>query len=598
MLKKQTVLLMVGLLAASGGARGAGDAKWEDLFDGETLKGFRQLGGKARYYVQDGSIVGSSVPRTPNSFLCTEKIYGDFVLELELNVDPNLNSGIQIRSNSLKQYRDGRVHGYQVEIDPSPRAYSGGIYDEARRGWLNDLKDNEPARKAFKVGQWNRYRIEAIGDSLKTWVNGVPAADLVDSHTLTGFIGLQVHSVKTDEPLTVRWRNLRIKGLGSHTWEPLFDGRSLKGWHALPGGKWEVRDGVIVGTSSKSEKRHGMLITDRRYGDFTTRLKFKAIEGNSGFYFRVDKVESDVGVHGFQAEIDPKNDVGGLYETRGRGWVAKPGAEELAKFFKPQCWNEMTVSAHGRRIVVNVNGHKTVELKDDPSRLEGHLALQMHGGQDMHVQFKDIEIMQKRSDRDVGLLPLMFEDDFEDGSLKGWRATDPAAWRIEEGRGANVLSLFKQSEYKPQVRSPVNIDLVDQDVSGSFVLELKMRSTTKDYPHRDMCLFFGHQDPSHFYYVHIANQADPHANSIFIVDGKDRVSIAKTRTEGTKWDDYWHRVRLVRDTRTGTVEVFFDDMGKPIMTAVDHTFTWGKVGVGSFDDTGLYDDIRLWGFAK
>jgi len=140
--------------------------------------------------------------------------------------------------------------------------------------------------------------------------------------------------------------------------------------------------------------------------------------------------------------------------------------------------------------------------------------------------------------------------------------------------------------------------LVDQDVSGSFVLELKMRSTTKDYPHRDMCLFFGHQDPSHFYYVHIANQADPHANSIFIVDGKDRVSIAKTRTEGTKWDDYWHRVRLVRDTGTGTVEVFFDDMGKPIMTAVDHTFTWGKVGVGSFDDTGLYDDIRLWGFAK
>ncbi|MHC4346459.1 MAG: 3-keto-disaccharide hydrolase, partial [Planctomycetota bacterium] len=451
---------------------------------------------------------------------------------------------------------------------------------------------------AFKVGQWNRYRIEAIGDSLKTWVNEVPAADLVDSQTLTGFIGLQVHSVKTDEPLTVRWRNFRIKDLGSHTWEPLCDGRSLQGWHTLPGGKWEVRDGVIVGTSSKREKRHGMLITDKRYGDFTAKLKFKAIEGNSGFYFRADKVESNVGVHGFQAEIDPKNDVGGLYETGGRGWVAKPSAEELTKFFKPQQWNEMTVSAHGRRIVVHVNGHKTIELKDDPGRLEGHLALQMHGGQNMHVLFKDIEILQKCSDGDMGLLPLMFEDDFEDEGFKGWRATDSAAWRIELDRGANVLSLFKQSEYKPQVRSPLNINLIDHDVVGSFVLELKMRSTTRDYPHRDMCLFFGHQDPSHFYYVHIANQADPHANSIFIVDGKDRVSIAKKRTEGTRWDDYWHRVRLVRDTRTGSIAVFFDDMSEPIMTAVDRTITWGKVGVGSFDDTGHCDDIRLWGVAK
>jgi hypothetical protein len=355
MVKKQTLLLMVGLLVTGSGARAGGDAKWEALFDGKTLNGFRQLGGEARYFVQDGAIVGSSVPKTPNSFLCTEKIYGDFVLELELYVDPNLNSGIQIRSNSLKQYRSGRVHGYQVEIDPSPRAYSGGIYDEARRGWLNDLKDNQPARKAFKVGQWNKYRIEAIGDSLKTWVNGVPAADLIDSQTLTGFIGLQVHSVKTDELLMVRWRNLRIKDLGSHTWEPLFDGRSLDGWHTLPGGTWEVGNGVIVGKSSKSESRHGILITDDRYGDFTARLKFKAIEGNSGFYFRVDKFEGDVGVHGFQAEIDPKKDVGGLYETGGRAWVAKPNAGELAKIFKPQQWNEMTVSAHSRRIVVHTS---------------------------------------------------------------------------------------------------------------------------------------------------------------------------------------------------------------------------------------------------
>jgi len=192
-------------------------------------------------------------------------------------------------------------------------------------------------------------------------------------------------------------------------------------------------------------------------------------------------------------------------------------------------------------------------------------------------------------------IPLVFEADFEDGRLGDWQATDPAAWRIEEGRGGKVLAQFKQSGYEPEVRSPLNINLVRDVVVGSFVMELKMRSTTKDYGHRDLCLFFGHQDPSHFYYVHIANQADAHANSIFIVDGKPRVSIARTRTEGTKWDDNWHTVRLVRDVEEGTIEVFFDNRAEPIMTAVNHNFKWGKVGVGSFDDTGQFDDIRLWG---
>jgi len=386
-------LLVVLLFAVCCPLKAGEDVGWQALFDGKTLAGWKQLGGKALYKVEDGVIVGSSVRGTPNSFLCTEKNYGDFVLEFEVKVDSTLNSGVQIRSHSLKDYKKGRVHGYQVEIDPSNRAWSGGIYDEARRDWLDDLKDNEPARKAFKNGQWNHYRVEAVGDSMKTWVNGVAAADLVDSMTLSGFIGLQVHSSKSEEPLTVRWRNLRIKDLGRHIWKPIFDGKSLQGWHTLPGGKWEVENGVIVGTSSKSEKRHGLLVTDRRYGDFTARLKFKAVKGNSGFYFRADEVESNVGVHGFQAEIDATNDVGGLYETGGRAWVVKPKPEDVKKWFKPQQWNEMTVSAHGRRIVVHVNGRKTAELKNDEGRLEGHLALQLHAGQDMHVMFKDIEVM-------------------------------------------------------------------------------------------------------------------------------------------------------------------------------------------------------------
>ena len=195
-------------------------------------------------------------------------------------------------------------------------------------------------------------------------------------------------------------------------------------------------------------------------------------------------------------------------------------------------------------------------------------------------------------------MPLVFEADFEDGSLEAWEPTDAAAWRIEEADGSKVLSQFQKSNYSPPVRSPLNMNLIKDVELGSFVLELKMHSTTPDYGHRDLCLFFGHQDPSHFYYVHIANQADAHANSIFIVDGEPRVSIAETRTEGTKWDENWHTVRLVRDVELGTIAVYFDDMEEPIMTATNDKFKSGRIGVGSFDDTGQFDDITIRGLRK
>ncbi len=180
------------------------------LFDGKTLEGWVQRGGKALYTVEEGAIVGTSVRGTPNSFLCTEKRFANFILELEFQVDPGLNSGVQIRSNSLPDYKNGRVHGYQVEIDPSKRAWTGGIYDEGRRGWLNDLKNNAPARNAFKQGQWNHLRVEAMGNSIQTWVNRVPAADLTDDMTAEGFIALQVHSTGSKTPKHVRFRNIWI----------------------------------------------------------------------------------------------------------------------------------------------------------------------------------------------------------------------------------------------------------------------------------------------------------------------------------------------------------------------------------------------------
>ncbi len=222
MTMNKTLLTVLAIVALGGGlAHGVDTENWVPLFDGKTLDGWTQRGGKAPYRVEDGAIVGTTVPGgrevrgkkrpgTPNSFLCTEKDYGDFILELEFNVDPEMNSGVQIRSNSIKEYKFGRVHGYQVEIDPSKRAWTGGIFDESRRGWLYNLEDKEEARNAFKQNEWNHFRIEARGDNIKTWVNGVPAADLDDSMTATGFIALQVHGSKKPEKHEVRWRKIRI----------------------------------------------------------------------------------------------------------------------------------------------------------------------------------------------------------------------------------------------------------------------------------------------------------------------------------------------------------------------------------------------------
>ncbi len=187
-------------------------AEWVTLFDGKSLDGWTQRGGKAEYRIENGEIVGVSVPKTPNSFLCTEKNYRDFILELEFKVDTNLNSGIQFRSQSLPDYKKGQVHGYQCEIDPSDRGWTAGIYDEGRRGWLNNLSQNDPARFAFKQGDWNHVRIEAVGSRLRTFLNGVPAADLEDDLTPEGFIALQVHGVAEKfAGLEIRWRNIRIQ---------------------------------------------------------------------------------------------------------------------------------------------------------------------------------------------------------------------------------------------------------------------------------------------------------------------------------------------------------------------------------------------------
>jgi len=182
-----------------------------------------------------------------------------------------------------------------------------------------------------------------------------------------------------------------LPAFGAEKFVPLWDGKTFEGWHIIGKGSWEIRDGAIRGTHSKSEKEFGHLVTDKAFTNFTVRLKYKAVTGNSGLYFRIEETGYS-GVTGFQAEIDAKNDAGGLYETNGRGWVVKPTPDDVKTWFKPGEWNEMTVSANGGNIVVTVNGIKSAELKNDTGRKDGKLALQIHGNQDGDIWFKDIEV--------------------------------------------------------------------------------------------------------------------------------------------------------------------------------------------------------------
>lgn len=296
-------------------------APWENLIKNNSLEGWNIKGGKAIYEVNDGIITGTTVKRSPNTFLTTNKIYDDFILEIDFKVASEMNSGIQFRSNSIPEYKKGRVHGYQVEIDPSERAWSGGIFDESRRGWLNDLEDNTLAKKAFKQNDWNTYRIEAIGDTLKTWVNGVPAAHLVDSVTSSGFIGLQVHGIGQKKPGSqIKWKNIRIisenaKKYATKTpipvvkkrnqlskdeikngWELLWNGKSTEKWRGaklneFPKKGWKIRNGIlsVLASGGAESTAGGDIVTKESFTNFELKVDFKLTSGaNSGIKYYVD----------------------------------------------------------------------------------------------------------------------------------------------------------------------------------------------------------------------------------------------------------------------------------------------------------------------
>ncbi|MFH1302826.1 MAG: hypothetical protein ABIK07_17320 [Planctomycetota bacterium] len=193
-------------------------------------------------------------------------------------------------------------------------------------------------------------------------------------------------------------------------------------------------------------------------------------------------------------------------------------------------------------------------------------------------------------------LPLLFHENFQSGNSKQWEPTDDKAWKMIQQGDNQVFSLItKKSNFEPPVRSPYNRALLKNISVSDFIFDVKLQSTIPDYGHRSLCLFFGYQDDAHFYYVHFGKKMDDHANQIFIVNDKPRTKISTKTTPGTNWDDEWHHARVVRDTESGSIKIYFDNMQEPVMTATDKTFLSGRVGIGSFDDTGNFDEILLFG---
>jgi hypothetical protein len=379
---------------------------WMPLFNPDNLDNFTQLGGDAIYELKDGVITGTTVANTPNSFLVTKKQYDDFILKYSVLVDTLLNSGVQIRSNT---YMNGRVHGYQVEIDPSARAYSGGIYDEARRGWLQDLADNEAGRKAFKNGEWNHYRVEAIGNSIRTWINGVMCANLVDAEDNSGFIAFQVHSVNAAENparvgVQVKWKDIgiitqdlekyRFKGEDpipvkvfsltnqltetekADGWELLFDGISMEKWRGahketFPEKGWTVEDGVLAlhAESGGESTDAGDIVTREQFSDFEFCLDFKLTPGaNSGIkYFVTENEKTSGSAIGLEYQLlDDERHADAKEGRDGNRTVASlydliPAGEKRIR--EPGMWNMARIVAKDHKVEHYLNGSKQVEFE-------------------------------------------------------------------------------------------------------------------------------------------------------------------------------------------------------------------------------------------
>ncbi len=384
---------------------------WVSLFDGKSLDGWVQKNGTATYRIENGAIVGKTADGSPNSFLCTEKVYGDFDLEFEVKVDDRLNSGVQIRSQTVGGTNEGRVNGPQVEIEASgPNgAEAGYIYGEAAGGWMTPESRLVP-HKAFKDGEWNAYRILAEGPRIRVWINGTLISDLVDlekfeSHP-KGFIGLQVHGIGRGQgPFEVAWRNLRIREIHADAntaqWKNLYNGRDLSGWQTT--GNWiPEENGVLLIQPREGElgwQRYTDYIwTTRTYDDFVLDLEYSYPKGgNSGVFFRVGDLKDPVET-GIEAQILDNHGDSKQLTQHDHGGIIRTAAPTKNMSMEPGAWNHMTVVCHDSVLVVHLNGERIIDIDLDKSPasskpLSGYIGLQDHGRPN-DIRFRNIRIME------------------------------------------------------------------------------------------------------------------------------------------------------------------------------------------------------------
>lgn len=427
---------------------------WINLFDGKTFNGWKKVAGTAAYSIQDGVITGTTVPNSPNTFLVTEKEYGDFILELEVMIeDTNSNSGIQFRSHFDANGNNGKgkVFGYQYELDPSSRKWTGGLYDEGRRDWLYPMMLNPAAQNAYRHGGFNKVKIECIGNTIKTWVNDIPAAYLIDTVDKKGIIALQVHSISKPEMAgkKIHWKNIRIKTSGlDHSsfpkevfavntipndlssfekysgWKLLFNGKTNNGWigaykNSFPEKGWEIKDGTlsVLSSEGKESTNGGDIVTSEKFSAFDLSFEFKLTPGaNSGLKYFVTLTENNQGsAIGLEYQLlddslhadakmgrDGNRTLASLYD------LIK--ANKTTRFIKqPGNWNMARIIVYPNNHVEHyLNGIKVLEYNrgsqsyrdlvaiskykvwpDFGEAKEGHIMLQDHGNA---VSFRSIKI--------------------------------------------------------------------------------------------------------------------------------------------------------------------------------------------------------------